>query len=147
QAVARGERVLLLAPSASALDRALERLGPHATACSIRCLAAGEVADTLPPGIRRLTLAERLRFFEEHTLPAARESAQIAQLRAEGCTREEHLWPQLEEILRQWTPLEEQRRHVEQKRQTVAAEAAADFSPTLSSRLSELLVEAEKLRN
>src|SRR5207302_11398509 len=54
QAAARGERVLVLAPTPAALDRVLERLGRHEALCPVRCLGAGEAPDALPPCVYRL---------------------------------------------------------------------------------------------
>ena len=47
QATLRGERVLLLAPSAPALDRVLERLGCRENLCPVRLLAPAESPEAL----------------------------------------------------------------------------------------------------
>src|SRR5262249_14733714 len=59
QATRRGERVLLLAPTAAALDRALERVAACHTVCAVRCLERGEKPETLPVAVRALTYAEQ----------------------------------------------------------------------------------------
>ena len=60
QAVARGERVLLLAPTAAGVDCVLERLDGRAGVSAVRCLSRGEDLSSLPPALRRLTFEERL---------------------------------------------------------------------------------------
>lgn len=69
RAAERGERALLLAPSAPALDRALELLGPRESVCAIRCTTSEELPESTPACVGRLTLAERVRAFEQQTLP------------------------------------------------------------------------------
>jgi AAA domain len=81
QATALGQRVLFLPPASAALDRVLGQLADANMLCPVRCVAADEAMESLPPCIRRLTIAERQRHFQEHTLVAARQSAQSARQR------------------------------------------------------------------
>ena len=60
QAVARGERVVLLAPTPAGVDCVLERLEGREGVCAVRCLSRGEDLSSLPPALRRLTFEERL---------------------------------------------------------------------------------------
>jgi hypothetical protein len=92
QAVARGERVLFLAPSSAAIDRALTNLAGRPTLCPVRCLGRDENVAALPPASRSMTLADRARRLLEETLPRAREAAQSAQQTADGRRREESAW-------------------------------------------------------
>src|SRR5439155_8860667 len=59
QATARGERVLLLAPTAAAIDRVLEWVAPREVVFPLRCVDRDENVLTLPPAIRALTFGER----------------------------------------------------------------------------------------
>jgi hypothetical protein len=128
QAVGRGERVLLLAPSPAAIDRVLELLGPRESAFPIRCLSPGELLDSLPPCTRRLTMAERLRTFEQQTLPAARESLLAAQQQLEQRRHEEPLWGKLEEIAALHTSQAQREAELEKLLAGVDAEVAAEVS-------------------
>jgi hypothetical protein len=98
QATRRGERVLLLAPTAPALDRVLERLGCRETLCPVRLLAADESPEMLPACVRRLTVAERLRSFQEHTLPAARAVLEEAQAVYTRRQAQQGTWARLEAL-------------------------------------------------
>src|SRR5262249_46864236 len=84
QAAARGERVLLVAPAAPAIDRVLGWVATREAACPVRCLDRDERAETLPTPIRALTFTERVRSLHEHAVRAARESAQA---RDQRCSR------------------------------------------------------------
>ncbi len=97
QAAQRGERVLFLAPTTAALDRVLERLGSHPSVCPLRCLSADESLETLPACIVRLTLAGRLRAYQENTIPAARAARDAAPQAYEVRLREHSLWTRLGE--------------------------------------------------
>src|SRR5262245_14394295 len=79
QAAARGETVLLLAPTPAALARALARLTADPPLVAIRLVAPGEPAEAVAACARRFTLAERVRSYKEHTLPAARDAAREAE--------------------------------------------------------------------
>src|SRR5205085_12652265 len=47
QAAGRGERVLLLAPTAAAVDQVLGQVGGRETVCAVRCLAREETVEQL----------------------------------------------------------------------------------------------------
>ncbi len=84
QAAARGERVLLLAPAAAALDRILELVASREAVCPVRCLGRDEKPEALPPCARAVTFAERARYFREHTLVRAHEEVEAAERRHEA---------------------------------------------------------------
>jgi hypothetical protein len=81
QAALRGERVLLVATHAAALDRVLETVGTRAGLSPIRCLAKTERADQLPPGMRALTFAERERQLGEQAVKSAAADVEQAEAR------------------------------------------------------------------
>jgi hypothetical protein len=81
QAALRGERVLLLATHAAALDRVLEQVGTRAGLSAVRCLSKTERADQLPPAIRALTFSERERQFSEQAVKGAAAEAEQAEAR------------------------------------------------------------------
>ena len=130
QAAARGERVLLLAPTAAAVDCVLEGLAGRAGVCPVRCLAAGESAESLPPGLRRLVFEERLRLFREQTLPAAKQALEEASRRCAVRRNDEAVWVGLEELARRREEADEAGRRIAdgmvQVEEEVAAEAAVD---------------------
>lgn len=127
QATQRGQRVLLLAPAPPALDRVLERLGCRDTLYPVRCLAPEESLDALPPCVRWLTIAERVRCFREHTLPAARKA--IAEVRAEHARREaqQDTWARLEAAAVRYEEQAARLREMEQQRDGIAAAVAAEL--------------------
>ena len=157
QAVARGQRVVLLAPTTAGIDCVLERLDGGGGVCAVRCLSRGESLSSVPPALRRLTLEERLRSFHEQTLPAARQAADDA---ARQCARyrdEEGSWTSLADLATRLDVLDGEK-------ETSAVKAEANgTSPwhqklaacrgerdgalaRLDARLAELGAEAEKVR-
>ncbi|MHB1424063.1 MAG: AAA domain-containing protein [Gemmataceae bacterium] len=120
QAAQRGERILFLAPTPAALDRVLERLGPHPAVCPIRCLSAEEKPADLPAASARLTLPERLRSYRETTVPAARAARDAARQKVEARKREQTRWPQLEKLAEQHEQLAARVRTLTARRASVA---------------------------
>jgi hypothetical protein len=98
RAVRQGERVLLLAPACSIIDRILGMVAGADMICALRCVAPEEQLEALPPPIRSLTYAERSRLFTEHALNSARQEVQRAKERLACRHAEEGLWPRLEEM-------------------------------------------------
>src|SRR5205085_1634667 len=84
QAAARGERVLLLSPTAAALDRVLEFAGRREVLCPIRCIGRDERAETLADWVRPFTFEERVRGLRETAVKAARTDAPAARERVEA---------------------------------------------------------------
>src|SRR5207302_5930792 len=72
RATARGERVLLLAPTAAAIDRVLEWVASRDVVFPLRCVDRDENVAALPMSIRTLTFAERARCLTAHALECAR---------------------------------------------------------------------------
>jgi hypothetical protein len=98
QTVARGERVLLLARHAAAVDRVLELLGPTVPPVSLRLLADDERAEQLPPDSRALTSAERARNLHARSLQAAREAGETQAQETRRLRQAEPVWDRLREI-------------------------------------------------
>ena len=109
-AAARGERVLLLAPTAAAVDCVLERLEGRDGVCAVRCPAPGEKAEALPTGLRRLAFEERLRSFREQTAPAAKREAEEAERRLALRRDDEAVWVELEDLARRLEALSDDKR-------------------------------------
>ncbi|HTU17015.1 MAG TPA: AAA domain-containing protein [Gemmataceae bacterium] len=122
QAAQRGERILFLASTTAALDTVLERLSSNPAVCPIRYLVEDEQLSSLPAAIARLTLPERLRCYQETTLPAARAARDaVARTLAERL-RERARWDRLAELLEQHEQLAERLRSLTERRNGVAAE-------------------------
>jgi AAA domain len=157
QAAARGERVLLLGPTASAVDCVLERLDGRDGVCAVRCLSRGEGLSSLPAPLRRLTFEERLRSFHEQTLPAARQAAEEAARRCASRRDDEAAWAGLEELATRLDNLPDEMgaEAIEAEadgtspyhRELAACRAARDGAQAwIVARLAELCVDVEKAR-
>jgi hypothetical protein len=96
QAVARGERVLLLAPQAGAIDVLLEAIAAGDSTLVLRCLDPKERPELLSESIRRFTFREQLEDLQQ-ALHLARRKAREAGQRREQRKRQVALWPQLQE--------------------------------------------------
>jgi hypothetical protein len=134
QAAQRGERILFLASTSAALDSVLQRLGTHAAVCPIRCLAADERSASLPAAIARLTLPERLRSYQETTLPAARAARDAAAQALDARLCEQMQWARLEELAEHYEQLAERLRTLTARRDDIAAEVERLEQPTAAFR-------------
>jgi hypothetical protein len=134
RAAARGERVLLLAPGAPALDRVLESLAGREGLCPVRCLGADESADALPPAVRRLTVAGHQAQFGEHTLARAREQAEADRREAEALRRQEECWGPLAALAAQHDALAARAAELEGRRARLAVGGLAEEPAGASGR-------------
>jgi hypothetical protein len=98
QAAARGERVLLLAPTAAPVDHVLELVAERPGLCPVRCLGRDESVEALPAGVRALTLLERLHRLRDQSLPRARAEVTAAEDRCRRLRQDEGRWPRLREL-------------------------------------------------
>jgi AAA domain len=126
QASIRGERVLFVAPASAAFDRVLQQVGAVDSVYAVRCLAPHEELLALPPCVRRLTVAERVRHFEEQTLPAARLAVETARQNCEKLRGQEAMWNRLEELLTVRERLAAQTANLDDQREQVAAAVEGD---------------------
>jgi hypothetical protein len=133
QAVARGERVLLLAPTAAAIDALLERLVSRDEVCALRCLGRDERPDALPPRVRALTLAERVHRLREECLVSARREGETAARLCRRLSEDEAALGRLQQLAES----EQQRQHqaevlrqrqdqLQEQVETAAAELSTD---------------------
>ncbi len=97
-AAARGERVLLLAPSAAAIDRVIELNDGRTGICGLRCLGREERLEKLPPASRALTLAEQTRRLREEALPAAQRDVELREQSRRRIQQDEPVWEQLSQL-------------------------------------------------
>ncbi len=169
RAAVLGERVLLLAPTAAAVDCVLERLEGRDGVCAVRCPSPGEKEEALPSGLRRLAFEERLRAFREQTLPAAKQAAEEAERRLSLRRNDETVWAELEDLARRLEALADEKRGLtaeqaglehEVEAEASAADGASSFHQELAAgrsrrdaelarieaRLAELGAEIEKVR-
>ncbi len=121
QAAARGERVLLQAPTAAAIDRVLEALAEREAVCPIRCLDRDERLEALAPAVRGMTLAERARRLMDHALPLARQEAAAAAQRGESHRTDESVWERLRELAESHRHLADQAEALRLAREAAAA--------------------------
>jgi hypothetical protein len=128
QCATRGERVLLLAPSGAALDRALERLPANEAVCPLRQLDADEKEEALPPCVRRFTVAARVRAFRDTTVPAARESAAAAEAALHARGRDAAVWDVLAELAERRQALAAEREELARQRRAAAAAVEAEVA-------------------
>lgn len=98
QAAARGLRVLLLAPSAAAIDRVLETAGAHEAVCALRCLAKDETPESLPAASRALTFREQVRRLAEKALQEARAALERDEDHLRRCRQAGPAWDRLDEL-------------------------------------------------
>jgi hypothetical protein len=122
QAAARGERVLLLAPTPAPVDRVLEAVADRPGVCPIRCLARDESIERLPAPIRALTLLERLHLLRDETLPRARAEVTAAADRGKRLQQDEAVWPRLLQLGAQLRELAERRALLEVARGRIDAD-------------------------
>ncbi|HYT92039.1 MAG TPA: AAA domain-containing protein, partial [Gemmataceae bacterium] len=122
RAAARGDRVLLAASGAAAIDRVLELVAGRDVLCPIRCLGQGERPEGLLPAARAVTFTERVRTLKENALTAAVRTREQAEQRCQHLCLEEALWPRLVESARQHQQLLEETRGLQVRREQVPAE-------------------------
>jgi hypothetical protein len=127
QCARAGQRVLLVAPCAAAVDRVLERLAEEPALGIVRGVASDESEAGLPASLLPLTLKQRLCHFDEQTLPAARAAVEAITAAAEARRLDEPLWAELDVHLRQLACAQESLRAVAEQRAGLAAEIAADL--------------------
>ncbi len=108
RAIARGERVLLLASGSEAIDRVLGIVGTRDLVCAIRCLGRDETPEQLPASSRTFTFAERARSFQEHSLTCARREVQRAEERLAFRRQEEEVFDRLDALTDREARLDEQ---------------------------------------
>jgi uncharacterized coiled-coil DUF342 family protein len=123
-AAARGQRVLLLAPTAAAVDRVLEMVAGRDVVFPVRCVGPEENLSALPPTIRALTLTERARALHLQALEGARQLAEQDEQHARRLQQDEPSWSRLEELARQWEQLERDSHVLEHQRSRLAMEVA-----------------------
>jgi hypothetical protein len=133
QAALRGERVLLLASTAAAIDRVLEQVAGRDPVCPIRCLSREERGAPLPPAIAALTFAERLRSLRELSAESARQAIAGAEQRSQRLRQDEPIWSRLDELAGHHRQLDEQIETLHQRRSELAGaieqEATAAEAP------------------
>lgn len=124
RAAARGERVLLLAPTVAAIDRVLEGLSSREVVFPVRCLDRDENVSALAQKIRALTFPERVHSLTVHARESARRQAEVEEQRLQLLRSEEPLFVQLEELACRWTPLENDCQALQKRRSELSAEVA-----------------------
>jgi hypothetical protein len=121
-AAAQGQRVLLLAASAAAIDRVLLQAGTSEAVCPLRCLGRDEPAETLPPAVRALTFSQRVRALGEQTLQRAQAALETDEQRCRRCRQDETVWPRLEEMADRFQNLQAQLIQLHQRGEGCPAE-------------------------
>lgn len=128
EAMARGERVLLLAQSTAALDQALALIPAREDVLGIRCLAAGERPEDLPPASRGWALAARLRHASSASLQAARQALTEREQRWQRLRKDEGTWQNLQEIADRLAQIQTQVTALAERRPQVVAEVEREVA-------------------
>jgi hypothetical protein len=157
QAVRRGWRVLLVSHDPPAIDRVVEALSTQGLADKLlRWLGEQESLAGLPPASAALSLAGRLHYYQQRTVPAARKA--VADLRSESdrCRQQAERWGRLEALLGERARLEQAEAELLAERanlpSAVAAEAGEAAGPgaaelnAVRRRLADLRAEGERLQ-
>jgi hypothetical protein len=133
QAVRGGQRVLFLACSPAGIDRVLERLASEGLPGILRCLGPGETEVSLPASVVPLTLAYRLRHFEQQTLPAACRAVQQALAQVESQEQEQSQWAHVEACVQRQSELGESLRRLKEQRADLLDVIEAEFDAAETS--------------
>src|SRR5579871_317221 len=126
RAAARGERVLLLAHTAAAIDRVLEWVSSREVVFPLRCVDRDEDVTRLPLVIRTLTFTERARGLTSHALACARRQAESDERLTGRLRQDEPLWAQLDELAGWWNGLEDEYQALRHRRSQLATEVVAE---------------------
>jgi hypothetical protein len=106
QAAGRGERVLLLAPSPTAVDRVLELLQPHGDVYSLRLLGPDEKSESLSAATRKLTVPERLKELSSQPQRECRQALAARDDHYQRLRQDGSLWTRLQEMAERLDQLE-----------------------------------------
>jgi hypothetical protein len=139
QAAARGDRILLLAPTAAAIDRVLELVADRDVISPVRCLGPGEAPEALPPCSRPLTFAERVRHLGEYPLQGARRDLAAGEQRSSRLRLDGPVYDRLAEIAEEQERLEAEAEALRQRRAQVPADVEreaveAESAPAVGGR-------------
>lgn len=125
QAVRCGERILLSANHAAALDGVLEQVASHDSIFAVRCLDGGEKAESLAGSIRPLAAAGRLRGLRDDGLALLRREADTLAQAAQSSTTQLAALERRGEVLTRLQELRLQLAEARQQREAVPAEVEA----------------------
>lgn len=143
QAAIRGERVLLAAPSATALDHMLQLVAGRSVLCPIRCLDADESPESLPPSSRALIFSEQLRRLSEEPMHVARQELARMEVQCRRRRDEDPIFAELTQLVDRQAALKlEQSRNRESHANVasvIESEIAASSSAPLESFAAELM--------
>lgn len=134
QAALRGQRVLLTAPSAAALDGVLEHLVGRDALCPIRCLEPQERPETLSPSLHGWTFTERRHQLGDRPLQGARQELADMEQRRRRHHREEPLWEKLRQILERYQALEAEIESLQKRRSSRAFAVEPEIEEAESSK-------------
>lgn len=143
QAVRRGERVLLAAPTMSAVDRVLEEVAEREGVCAVRCNPADEKADDVPATLRALAIPDRVRKLHDESLPAARQEAQHLEAYCGRLQQDDAVLTRGHELSAQLAQLDQQAQALQERAATLAADVeraagAVNEADAFSARLAGL---------
>lgn len=116
QAIARGERVLLIAPCSPPLDHVLELVGANEAIYALRCLERGEAPEVLPRAVQPLTFVAQARALSEESARASQALFQAEHRRVERLRKTASAWDCFAELARRRHELGDQREALRQRR-------------------------------
>src|SRR5262245_16342047 len=133
QAAARGERVLLLSPSAAGVDRVLEFAGRRDVLCPVRCVGRDERPETLVDWVRSFTFEERVKALRETALQAARADARAVRERLDRLRAGVVPWDELERLASSQTLLDAKLANVARRRDHLTEDVQHAWSVALNA--------------
>jgi hypothetical protein len=133
QAVARGERVLVMAPTPAVLDHLLEQLLLRPSIVAVRCLEKEESIDRLPEKLRSCTFMERARSLIAEWERQAQETAAALQERLLQLRGNEKAWAALAALARAREALETKERLLADERRDVRERVSKESSEPSTS--------------
>jgi AAA domain len=137
QAVARGQRVLILAQHSAAVDRVLAAVANCPKAWILRLTGSDELIEALPPALHSYTAHAAVRALSERALPAARSAARTARALCSSRQADEENWSRFRQLAAAHDDLIRHRRELEQTLDAVTAAVEAELSTDSPTPLRE----------
>jgi len=150
QLAARGQRVLFVAPAPAAIDRTLAALAARHDLCALRCLGPQEAIESLPPSVRRFTLAGQQQFLRTEAIERAREYVREHEQKLARLQKLESTWTRLEEFAERCKSFDDQLNLLAEHHAGLASEVERQVTVPASSSphgsFGQVIKDHERLR-